>query len=184
MHHSVCAPSRQLLSALLVVASLVTGLASVSADHEPDGSSNGLGSVSSPAEAAELGWIWVPTAGPDRLFQPVTGHGVTLWYIDTISPGAPFALQPQRQGVGVCSLGQCVQTLDFDVVFYAKESGGLTKVVARYDTLGDESGTVPSDAAFAYIFLRTPGLIPDFGQGYGFAYRQGDAGSDRLPTIG
>lgn len=184
MHSSVVRTGRVGVAVFVVAVLAVAGLVPVSADHKPDDPNHAPSPVARPMEAAEPGWIWVPTAGPDRIFQPVSGHGVTVWYLDTIGPGAMFSLEPQRAPMGACTLGSCVQTLDFDILFYKRGDGGVSSVSERYESLGDEVGVVPSDAAFAFVFLKTPGALPDGAKGFGFVYRQGTPGHDRLPTIG
>jgi hypothetical protein len=147
-----------LVVALLVAAMLVPGVRLAAAEQNRDGEDQ---PHETPAKRQVGGRILVPTFVAVRPFTPRTLDGISHYYIDSVRPGSYFSVVADSAPlVPVPCVAIC--TPDFDIVFYGAPSGdGFEHVAGRYNAAGNEAGTVPMTAEFAFVFLRGPNAPPD-----------------------
>lgn len=154
---------------LLVV--LVAAPSLVAADPDDGTDDGGSGPIGKPSDTRTVGWVLVPTPDAARGFTPMQAQGLVVSYV-TVTPRAAFTLDStDATGSGTCLVGVCAATGDFDIVFFQEQSDGSTRVTGRYSGVGVESGDVPSESDFAFVYLKTPGTNPTL-RGFEYVYTE------------
>lgn len=146
----------------------------------PTPTGTGPGASSGPAENTVIGQVMTATADSTRTMTFQSMQGVTHYRLNVVS-GAPFELRPYNDPSSACLGSTCIHLPDFDIAFFRDHGDSSARVGERHYNTGPESGTVPTNADFAHVYLRTPGIVPDTFQGYSFVYLQGNPGSDVVP---
>jgi hypothetical protein len=180
------APAQKSMIVGLLVVLLTAVAAGAALDESPrdDPNRRGLDDASYspwPAENTITGEVYLATPESARTLSLQSLDGITHARIAVVAE-APFELRPQRASSSVCALGDCHEMPDFDIAFFRDHGGSSASVGERHYNVGPESGTVPKNAAFAHVYLRTAGLTPDNVHGFSFVYLQGDPGGNTLPS--
>lgn len=121
------------------------------------------------ADQRTVGHVLVQTPEASRNFALMQSRGVTFFQVD-VDPDSDFQLQStESSSIDTCVLGSCIETGDFDIVFFRERTDGSTTVTGRYTDVGPESGTVPPHSSYAFVYLTTSGTNPGL-RGFEFEY--------------